>query len=430
MNNRRRRTMIRARGPVLLMLIVISAGKLGPALAGSNEALANTVAGAFTPAQISELIASAAGKGGSRTDRETQSLDQLRQLLDVSGDVVLALLSILDRRDIQPADLVRELVQSAIQYHAVTDRLTEITSEDPEGERLVTQARAAMTAGQFNDTEALLRQLENREVTFSNRSPNGGDAPGTSAAQHLIRAAQAGTVLGEIALMKLRYGEATGHFQAAQQRLALLSHGEQESAEPPPGKSPSPAAVDTAPAQPTEAPLTAETNPPLAQPDVAGSPAQEGTVQPVPQIDRDHPEPQREQSTATIGSNILAANQAAAMTEAAPRSVPEQPTGSPSADAVLSADMLTLLLRRGDALLALGDVSGARLLYERAAAAGDARGATGAGKTYDPVFLLTIGARGIRADPIAAANWYRRAIELGDQTAVARLTQLSQRSAR
>ena len=92
--------------------------------------------------------------------------------------------------------------------------------------------------------------------------------------------------------------------------------------------------------------------------------------------------------------------------------------------------MLALLLRRGDALLALGDVSAARLLYERAAAGGDGRGATGAGKTYDPVFLHAIGARGIQADPAAAATWYRKAVELGDRSAVDRLTQMSQRSAR
>ena len=92
--------------------------------------------------------------------------------------------------------------------------------------------------------------------------------------------------------------------------------------------------------------------------------------------------------------------------------------------------MLTLLLRRGDALLALGDVSSARRFYERAATGGDGRGATGVGKTYDPVFLLTIGARGIQADPVAAANWYRKAIELGDRAAVERLTQMSQRTAR
>ena len=92
--------------------------------------------------------------------------------------------------------------------------------------------------------------------------------------------------------------------------------------------------------------------------------------------------------------------------------------------------MVALLLRRGDASFALGDVSSARLLYERAAEGGDGRGATGVGKTYDPMSLRAIGARGIQADPVAAATWYRRAIELGDQSAADRLTQLSQRSAR
>ena len=54
--------MIPACGPALLMLIVIATDTLWPALADPNEALANAVAGAFTPAQISELIAAAAGK--------------------------------------------------------------------------------------------------------------------------------------------------------------------------------------------------------------------------------------------------------------------------------------------------------------------------------------------------------------------------------
>ncbi len=214
---------------------------------------------------------------------------------------LLALLRILDRPDIQPAESAQALAQSAIQYHAVTDRLTEITSDDPEGRRLVAQAQAAMTAGHFNDTEALLRRLEDREVAFSNRSPNGAAGPASSAAQHLISAAQAGTVLGEIALMKLRYGEATGYFQAAQQRLALLSHEEPEPAGPRPGRSVGPTAADTAPAQSTDAPSTAETKPPLPQPD-AGS-GQAGSAPPVPQIDPDHPDAPRQQNPAAAGSS-------------------------------------------------------------------------------------------------------------------------------
>jgi TPR repeat protein len=422
MKSHRRRRMIPACGPALLMLIVIATDTLWPALADPNEALANAVAGAFTPAQISELIAAAAGKVSSRTDQDNQSISHLRQLLDVSSDgVVLALLRILDQPEIQATESARALAQSATQYHAVADRLNEITAQDPEGQRLVTQAKAAMIAGHFNDTEALLRQLADREVIISNRSLNDLAEPASSATQHLISAAQAGTVLGEIALMQLRYDEATGYFQAAQQRLSLLAQAEPDPAEPRP--------ADTAPVKPADVPSTAETEPSLPQSDIESS-KQARLVKLTPLIDPDPPTASPEQISAAIGSDTTAANALAAVPTAAPHGLPEQPTGSLSGGAVLSADMISLLLRRGDASLARGDVSAARLLYERVAAGGDGRGATGAGKTYDPVFLLAIGARGIEGDPVAAANWYRRAIELGDQTAVQRLTQMSQRSDR
>ena len=83
------------------------------------------------------------------------------------------------------------------------------------------------------------------------------------------------------------------------------------------------------------------------------------------------------------------------------------------------------LLRRGDELLALGDLSAARLLYERAAMGGSARAATAAGKTYDPIFVKDSGLRGARPDTAKALAWYGKAIELGDGEAAARLKRLS-----
>jgi TPR repeat protein len=417
----RHKTMIPACGLALLVLIVIANGIFRPALAGSNEALVDAVTGAFTPAQISQLIASTGANTGSRTDREAQSIQRLQQLLGVSSDVVLALLRILDRPDIQPADVTQVLAQSAIQYHAVTDRLTEIAADDPDGQRMVTQAQAAMTAGHFSDTEILLRQLEDREVAFSGDPSNGIAPPASSAALHLISAAQAGTVLGEIALMKLRYGDATNYFQAAEQRLARLPKAELIPVEAQP--------AGIALAMPADAQPSAETKSPPPQP-AAVSSRQAGTEPPAPIIDPDAPEAPREPRSAAVGSGNAAATQLAAVATAAPRSLPKQPAGLPSAGTVPSADMVALLLRRGDALFALGDVSSARLLYQRAAEGGDGRGATGVAKTYDPMSLRAIGARGIQADPVAAATWYRRAIELGDQSAADRLTQMSQRSSR
>ncbi len=82
------------------------------------------------------------------------------------------------------------------------------------------------------------------------------------------------------------------------------------------------------------------------------------------------------------------------------------------------------LLRRGDAMLAIGDISSARLLYTRAAESGDARAETELGKTYDPSFLVKIGATGTPTDPETAAKWYRKAADLGDAEASKMLKRL------
>ncbi len=74
---------------------------------------------------------------------------------------------------------------------------------------------------------------------------------------------------------------------------------------------------------------------------------------------------------------------------------------------------LSVLLARGDAMLALGDVVTARLFYQRAATLGSARAAMAAGKTYDSAFLASIDATGIIPDRAAADFWYRKGAALG-----------------
>jgi TPR repeat protein len=57
----------------------------------------------------------------------------------------------------------------------------------------------------------------------------------------------------------------------------------------------------------------------------------------------------------------------------------------------------------------------ARSAYERAAYGGNAAAAIGMGKTYDPLFLAQLGARGVHGDPLKAAYWYARARDAGDR---------------
>jgi hypothetical protein len=79
------------------------------------------------------------------------------------------------------------------------------------------------------------------------------------------------------------------------------------------------------------------------------------------------------------------------------------------------------LLNRGDAMLGLGNVSAARMLYQRAADAGVGVAALKLAETYDPAFLAARDLRGVKPDPVAAEAWYRRAEALGDAEAAERL---------
>lgn len=83
----------------------------------------------------------------------------------------------------------------------------------------------------------------------------------------------------------------------------------------------------------------------------------------------------------------------------------------------------TALLQRADDLLARGDVSAARKLWESAANAGVPSAALALARTYDPV---VIGQQhwSVASDPAAASSWYRRAAELGDPSAAAAIARL------
>jgi len=104
----------------------------------------------------------------------------------------------------------------------------------------------------------------------------------------------------------------------------------------------------------------------------------------------------------------------------APAADPLPATASPS----LPPEIIEALMERGDRLLGLGDIASARMLYERAAEAGNPGAATGVARTFDPLFLKQIGAVGIRGDRAKAISWYRRASEGGDQAAEERLNSL------
>ena len=89
----------------------------------------------------------------------------------------------------------------------------------------------------------------------------------------------------------------------------------------------------------------------------------------------------------------------------------------PTNRAALSDAQRQALLSRGDAFFIAGDVTSARLFYQRGADAGDGMAALRLGETFDGDFLERAGLPRVTSDPKKAAVWYHRARDLGNAEA-------------
>jgi hypothetical protein len=80
------------------------------------------------------------------------------------------------------------------------------------------------------------------------------------------------------------------------------------------------------------------------------------------------------------------------------------------------------IVKKGDELMQNGDVASARLMYQRAAEAGEASAAFALAETYDPQVLAK---NGIPPDVGLALQWYAKAKDLGSAQASDRLDRLA-----
>jgi hypothetical protein len=83
----------------------------------------------------------------------------------------------------------------------------------------------------------------------------------------------------------------------------------------------------------------------------------------------------------------------------------------------LPPDESAALLKRGNDLVASGDLAAARLVLRRAAEAGNARAAFALAGTYNPITLGELHVHGLSPDLATARYWYERANELGSPDA-------------
>jgi len=188
----------------------------------------------------------------------------------------------------------------------------------------------------------------------------------------------------------------------------------------PPPPPPPPEALPLPPSPPADLPSAAVLPPPPPAPPVAAliQPPPPSAASPAP------PPSRAEAPSAVIPAAPPPANPVppgSSQVAAAPLPAndrrqdtrPREPAPMPR----LAPEVVETLIRRGDAMLSVGDVSAARSLFLRAAEAGSAKAATATGMTFDPNFLMQAGAVGIPGEPARAEHWYRTALALGDTAA-------------
>jgi hypothetical protein len=178
---------------------------------------------------------------------------------------------------------------------------------------------------------------------------------------------------------------------------------------------PSPPATDSAPASSLKKVISAEPSPPsmssmetpllLAMGGVPFSSEAQVRADPTQtSVQADALSPDAVVPTVTPLNSVLALKDGIAENVAQSHSLTE--SRAPAIDT-------PVLVARGDTLFGTGDITSARLFYERAADAGNGQAALRLGESYDPSFLEQAHLRTVRGDAAVAIKWYKRARELG-----------------
>ncbi|HEV7268099.1 MAG TPA: hypothetical protein VGN83_24810 [Falsiroseomonas sp.] len=172
-------------------------------------------------------------------------------------------------------------------------------------------------------------------------------------------------------------------------------------------------------------------------PDIAPPPPPEAVAAPAaepPSLADIAVPPVPDAAAPTAGITLLPARPIAVVSEPVPASDPPPPriavpqVGLPSQPGAAPPSprpaLVDALLQRGRALIEVGDISGARRFFERAADAGSAAAALAMAETHDPRTLARQGVIGMPPDREAALSWYQRALLLGAPEAAPRITSL------
>ena len=188
-------------------------GKDGPAVTATDH---STMTSTNDDRPTLEQIKEAAGNG--------EKMAKLGERLGVTDTALLVFFHILNEKKVPDEMLAETLMTIAERHKALLAQVRALQSDDPEVRALRDQAAAAITAGRYDDADTALARAESLTLEAAPRLQTATD-------RRLSDAAAIRAVRGELALTRLQYRDAAGHFAAAavtlppghdDQRLACL----------------------------------------------------------------------------------------------------------------------------------------------------------------------------------------------------------------
>jgi tetratricopeptide (TPR) repeat protein len=151
--------------------------------------------------KVDELVRDAKRPLEDLSTQQRDNIALLKEKLDLNERQVRAALGILGENDIPPERLAAKLVEIAERFKDLQATASAQPGDDPKIAALKTKAQKAIEAGQLAEADALLADVETEQRRSLDRLA--------------VNAAETSARRGEIALTRLRYGEAAKHFANA-----------------------------------------------------------------------------------------------------------------------------------------------------------------------------------------------------------------------
>ena len=150
---------------------------------------------------MDELVRDAKRPLEELTTQQRDNIVLLKEKLDLNERQVRAALGVLGENDIPPERLAAKLVEIAERFKDLRTMASAQPGDDPEIAALKTDAQKAIEAGQLAEADALLANVEMEEQHGLDRLT--------------VNTAETSARRGDLALTRLRYGEAAKHFANA-----------------------------------------------------------------------------------------------------------------------------------------------------------------------------------------------------------------------